>query len=86
MEALGNKLTNVARGIVSKKKIRYQQDGYDLDLAYITPQQIVHFPNSQAQLSPVVLPVFFARMSERVAPMASATKPRVRAARRWMRV
>ena len=40
MEALGNKLTNVARGIVSKKKIRYQQDGYDLDLAYITPQII----------------------------------------------
>ena len=40
MEALGNKLTNVARGIVSKKKIRYQQDGYDLDLAHITPQII----------------------------------------------
>lgn len=39
-DAAEKKVTNVARGLVSKKKIRYQQDGYDLDLAYITEQII----------------------------------------------
>jgi hypothetical protein len=39
-DAAEKKVTNVARGLVSKKKIRYQEDGYDLDLAYITEQII----------------------------------------------
>jgi hypothetical protein len=39
-DAAEKKVTNVARGLVSKKKIRYQQDGFDLDLAYITEQII----------------------------------------------
>lgn len=39
-DAAEKKVTNVARGLVSKKKIRYQQDGYDLDLAYITEKII----------------------------------------------
>ena len=34
------KVTNVARGLVSKKKVRFQEDGYDLDLAYITEKII----------------------------------------------
>eukprot|EP01065_Artemidia_motanka_P053139 TRINITY_DN9784_c0_g1_i1.p1 TRINITY_DN9784_c0_g1~~TRINITY_DN9784_c0_g1_i1.p1 ORF type:complete len:829 (+),score=189.94 TRINITY_DN9784_c0_g1_i1:158-2644(+) len=29
---------SIVRGLVSKKKIRFQQDGYDLDLTYITPR------------------------------------------------
>ena len=36
----GNKAANIARGMVSKKKVRYQQDGYDLDLAYINDKII----------------------------------------------
>lgn len=39
-DAAEKKVTNVARGLVSKKKIRFQQDGYDLDLAYITERII----------------------------------------------
>jgi phosphatidylinositol-3,4,5-trisphosphate 3-phosphatase and dual-specificity protein phosphatase PTEN len=39
-DAAEKKVTNVARGLVSKKKIRYQQDGFDLDLAYVTEQII----------------------------------------------
>eukprot|EP00759_Apiculatamorpha_spiralis_P045292 PhF_6_TR42134/c0_g1_i3/m.63643/K01110/PTEN; phosphatidylinositol-3,4,5-trisphosphate 3-phosphatase and dual-specificity protein phosphatase PTEN len=31
---------NVFRGLVSKKKMRFQAEGYDLDLAYITPKII----------------------------------------------
>ena len=32
---------NKVRGLVSKEKVRYKENGYDLDLTYITPQIIV---------------------------------------------
>jgi hypothetical protein len=37
---LGNRAANKARSLVSKKKIRYEQDGYNLDLAYINDRII----------------------------------------------
>jgi phosphatidylinositol-3,4,5-trisphosphate 3-phosphatase/dual-specificity protein phosphatase PTEN len=35
-----NMITNTLRGFVSLKKYRFQKDGFDLDLSYITPQII----------------------------------------------
>jgi phosphatidylinositol-3,4,5-trisphosphate 3-phosphatase/dual-specificity protein phosphatase PTEN len=35
-----NPLTNRIRALVSKKKIRWRADGYDLDLTYITGRLI----------------------------------------------
>ncbi|CAD7079133.1 unnamed protein product [Hermetia illucens] len=33
-------MTNAVRGVVSKKRIRYQENGYDLDLAYVSDRLI----------------------------------------------
>lgn len=42
--------TSLARGLVSKKKRRFQQDGFDLDLSYVTDQLIaMGYPSSGAE-------------------------------------
>jgi len=41
---------NMLRGLVSKKKLRYQQDGFDLDASYITPRVLaMGFPSEGAE-------------------------------------
>lgn len=41
---------NSLRGVVSKKKRRFQRDGFDLDLSYITPQLLaMGFPSSGSE-------------------------------------
>jgi phosphatidylinositol-3,4,5-trisphosphate 3-phosphatase/dual-specificity protein phosphatase PTEN len=43
-------MTSVVRGLVSKKKNRYQQGDFDLDLTYITHRIIaMGFPSSGAE-------------------------------------
>lgn len=45
-------MSSVMRGLVSKKKKRYQKDGFDLDLTYITPQVIaMGFPSTGREAS-----------------------------------
>jgi len=40
-------ITSTARRLVSKKKKRFQKEGFDLDLSYITPRIIaMGFPST----------------------------------------
>ncbi len=41
---------SLVKRLVSKKKLRYQKDGFDLDLSYITPRMIsMGFPSTGAE-------------------------------------
>ena len=41
---------SLVKRLVSKKKLRYQKDGFDLDLSYITPRLIsMGFPSTGAE-------------------------------------
>jgi hypothetical protein len=43
-------LTNAIRGLVSKKKLRFQREGFDLDLSYITESIIaMGFPSESVE-------------------------------------
>jgi len=46
----GQGITNKVRGLVSQKKLRYQEDGFDLDLSYITERVIaMGFPSAKVE-------------------------------------
>ena len=38
-------ITGMVRGLVSKKKMRFQQDGFDLDLTYVTERLPCYWPS-----------------------------------------
>lgn len=43
-------MASLLRGLVSKEKQRYQQDGFDLDLSYVTPRLIaMGFPSDKLE-------------------------------------
>ena len=49
-EAKGGRRGNLLQHLVSKKKTRFMKDGFDLDLAYITPQLIaMGYPSTGAE-------------------------------------